>query len=211
MMLFRTLFNGLGGLRKRKYYREDRVDFYRNKNALIAKASINDIITRNSYDVFLSKKHINFYGIAFGTSLKACKKKMGKPNFEVKKGSALEGQNTIFYRLRIANVKCVLQLHFFNDQFFFGQLSLKHNTGYFSGELINIVREKYGLPEAKYFELITDEHDNKIEFIEGMAPCIRYTTGDQKLLAEIRTALHSAQTKQRSRRLKQNEMLLELV
>lgn len=211
MMLLRLFSPSLGRFKRRKMYREDKADFYRNKNALVAKSVINNAISRTSSSVFKTQKRINFYGIAFGSTLKACKKKMGKPNYHIKKTNVLEGQQILFYRLRIAKVKCVLQLHFFNDQFFFGQLSLKHNTGYISDDLVKIVREKYGLPDNKDFELIEDDKQNQIEFLEGMAPCIRYTSGDEPLLAEIRTALYSAHRKHKIKQVRQEEMLLDLV
>lgn len=211
-MLFRTLFKSIKSPKKRKHYKESRREFYKNKNALVTKSSVYDLVTRDTEGAFETRKEINFYSIPFGTTLKDCKSKMGKPNFEVKKGKALNSQSTIFYRLQISDIKCILQLHFFNDKFFFGQVSSKYNTGHFSEELLNILREKYKLPKSKLFEVITDEFSNKIEIIEGMAPCIRYTTGNQTILTEIREALFvPPEPKKRPKQERQNKLLLDLV
>lgn len=212
----RTLINPdfpwVFGSKKRRLYRQSRVDFYEGRNALASTSSFNNILTSNTIDASLSTdKRIKFYGLYFGQSLKETIKKLGKPNYKDKRSLVLKNQVTIYYRLTIKEVKCILQMHFYKDEFFFGKMEIRSSNPTVKRDIGELVCQKYGITEKDWTGSIFDNDGNKVLIKQNMIPNVCYITGDKTLIAALKMELNLIEQPKKYRRSGQTELLLDMV
>ncbi|MBO3698135.1 hypothetical protein [Roseivirga sp. E12] len=201
----------LFGSKKRKLYKQSRADFYEGRNALVSHASFDSILNLNHLESLNTEKGIQFYGLSFGQSFKETIKRLGKPNYIDNRKLALKHQKTIYYRLTIKEERCVLQMHFHKDRFFFGKMEIKGNNPVAKRDIGQLVCQKYGIAEQDWTGSIIDASNNKILIKENIIPNVCYISGDKALLNEIRVELNSILNAKKYRQVGQSELLLDMV
>lgn len=205
-------FQWVFGSKKRRLYRQSRLDFYEGRNALTSTASFHKILNSNNLDASLStEKCIKFYGLYFGQSLKETIKKLGKPNYKDKRTLVLKNQVTIYYRLTIKEVKCILQMHFYKDQFFFGKMEIRNSNPSVKRDIGELVCQKYGVNEKDWTGSIFDDDGNKVLIKQNIIPNVCYITGDKTLTAALKMELNLIEQPKKYRRREQTELLLDMV
>ena len=210
--LFSSEFSWGFSSKKRRRHHQSRVDFYEGRNALVSKTSFESIFNSHNLDTALStNKSIRFFGIRFGQSLKEAIKKLGKPNYKDQRPLSLKQHNTIYYRLTIKEVKCILQLHFYQDSFFFGKMEIRSSNPQIKRDIAELVCQKYGVSEKNWIGSIFDENGHKINIKQNIIPSVSYVTGDQEIIVAIKTELAAVKTQKRYGRLAQAELLLDMV
>lgn len=201
----------LFGSKKRRLYKQSRADFYEGRNALVSCASFDSILNLNHLESLGTEKGIQFYGLSFGQSVKATIQKLGKPNYVDNRKLALKNQKTIYYRLTIKEERCILQMHYYKDQFFFGKMEIKGNNPVAKRDIGQLVCQKYGISQQDWTGSIIDSNQNKILIKENIVPNVCYISGDKDLLNEIRVELTSILNAKKYRQVGQSELLLDMV
>ena len=156
---------------------------------MINTASLLNIINQDNINSSCSIYDIAVDNIDFGVSSKQLLKIKGKPNFIQKKGLVSENIKTLFYRELIKGVKCIIQFHFYNDQFFYGHMELRHDKCGFKEEVEELIKAKYGIDEIRNGSII-DQSGNQIFFKNDITPSLSYLTGDSTIKACIRKELN---------------------
>ncbi len=124
---------------------------------------------------------------------------------------ALKHQKTIYYRLTIKEERCILQMHYYKDQFFFGKMEIKGNDPVAKRAIGQLVCQKYNIAQQDWTGSIIDSNHNKILIKENMVANVCYITGDKVLMNEIRSELKSILLSKKYRQIGQSELLLDLV
>ncbi|OEJ99857.1 hypothetical protein [Roseivirga misakiensis] len=210
--LFSSDFQWSLSSKKRRRYQQSRIDFYEGRNALVSRSSFSVLF--NSHDATPSRdteKPIRFFGLEFGQSVKETIKKLGKPNYKDKRTLCLDKHTTIYYRLMIKQVKCILQMHYYQDQFFFGKMEIRSSNPQTKRDISALVCQKYGISENDWTGAIIDQNSNKVHIKQNMVPSVIYVTGNQFLLNRIKLELVPVQSTKRYSRLEQSELLLDMV
>ncbi|MFY0591046.1 hypothetical protein [Roseivirga sp.] len=198
--------------KKRKRYHQSRVDFYEGRNALVSSSSFSKLFNTYNIDTTLkTDKPIRFFGLEFGQTLKETIKKLGKPNYKDKRTFCLNKHATIYYRLSIKEVKCILQIHFYQDQFFFGKMEIRSSNPQAKRDIGALVCQKYGISEKDWIGSIADEQGNNIEIKQNIVPSVTYLTGNKELIKSIKQELAPVKKPKRYSRLEQTELLLDMV
>ncbi|MBI2966272.1 MAG: hypothetical protein HYY40_00460 [Bacteroidetes bacterium] len=136
----------------------------------------------------LTSCEIKFRNLHFGTGKKEITREIGKPRFEIERGSQGFKYHILFYKDNIKNIRFLLQLHLINDEFFFGCNTFK-----------NLEYTKFGLVKSALFQKYTDivntgagtQHSladgrgNLIYFEENVLLRICYITGDKNILKTL--------------------------
>lgn len=172
-------------------YNVSRSDFYEGENYLANQSRLLNLTNnlRNNNEIN-TEKNIKFYGVNFGESVKSVLRHLGKPNYISRKKSVLKNHKILFYRIMLKNVKCILQFHFLDDQFFLGVIEVKNNQEHVQKEISNLVREKYAISNTDWVGTIKDNSDNTIDIQEGMIQRMTYLSGDSVLRSEIRAQVN---------------------
>lgn len=198
--------------RKKKYrYLQSRESFYESRNYLASPGRLSSFIDRTSTNDLEAKKPIRFYGLEFGTSMKVTLDHLGKPNYMSKKSALLKKHVTIYYRITIAQVKCILQLHFLQDQFFLGLIEIRNATQEMKQEVMRLIKRKYNVDDDQWRGSICDADNHQIELKDDIVPYIVYKSGHEKINESIAVQLASI-TKVRQRYYeKRSDLFLEMI
>ena len=176
-------------LKKSRLYKQSKKDFYTGKNLLTSSSSFGQIFKNHRLESQQANKSIKFYGLEFGSSTKTCRKRLGKPNYIERESSVMGGLKAYFYRLRMKGIRCILQIHFYQDQFFFGQMEIREGNTALKNDINKLLCEKYGIETGVWHGTIADKDNNQLIIKEDTVPNITYVTGDQVLLQDIRQSL----------------------
>ncbi len=172
-----------------RLYKQSKKEFYEGRNLLTTSSSFSQVFTNNRLESQESNKEIKFYGLAFGSSTKDCKKRLGKPNYIDSRSPVIRGLKTFFYRLHIKGIKCILQVHFYQDQFFFGQMEIREGNTAVKNEIARLLCQKYEIESEVWHGTIIDSSQNQLIIKEDIVPSIAYITGDQFVLDSIKKSL----------------------
>ncbi len=197
--------------KKRRLYRQSRTDFYEGKNALSSHNTFISILNKTHLDALSTEKKIQFYGLTFGQSVKSTVQKLGKPNYTDKRKLVSKNQKTIYYRLLIKEVKCVLQMHFYKDQFFFGRMEIRGGNSSIKKDIGQLVCKKYGISQEGWTGSIVDIEKNIVTINDNFIPSMSYITGNKKLLDEIRRELTRSEKLKEYKQSGQTELLLDMI
>ncbi len=86
-------------------------------------------------------------------------------------------------------MKCILQVHFYQDQFFFGQMEIREGNVEVKKQIGQLLCQKYEIESDHWQGAIVDTQSNQLLIKEDIVPSITYLTGDQRVLEEIKTTL----------------------
>ena len=193
-----TVFNWLRitPLSKRvKAYGQTKKDFYESRIYLQNLEKLNHIFNRDLRGALRTDKEITFYGIKFGYSCKETSRKLGKPNYRVSENRILNDHQIFFYRLKIATVNCILQMHFLNDSFFLGVIEMRTGKIELKNRLFELIQRKYQIESPIGGELIADNLGNTIYVKEDVVPFVTYSSGDSSLRTQLVNATIPVNTK----------------
>ncbi|MEC7753993.1 MULTISPECIES: hypothetical protein [Roseivirga] len=191
---FLSLF---GSRKRRKLYYLGKEDFYQSRNALNVSSAFN-FHSRDTNQSYSTEKHIRFYGVEFGKTQKEIRRLFGKPNFAQKKGLPLDTQITLFYKLNVKGIKCILQMHLYRDQLFFAQIQLTDSNAQIKKVFLELFRMKYKVNELDWNNNLKDADDNRIALQDDIVPKASYFTGNKALWQEIRSELSSKEEAENS-------------
>ncbi len=197
--------------RKKRLYLQSRESFYESKNYLTSYGRLSSLIHKSSANTLATEKTIKFYGLEFGVSLKKAIKHLGKPNFAGKGRHLLRKHRVIYYRITIAGVKCLLQLHFLHDQFFLGLIELRSSGNEIKRDVSQLIKRKYGLTDENWTGQIRDNSGNQIELKNDIIPYIVYCWGDYDNKESISLQLDEWQLKKQRYYDKKSDLLLEMI
>lgn len=200
----------VAGSRKKRLYRQSKVDFYQSRNVLSTIAAFDPLLNLNHLDSYSTEKEIRFYGLPFGTSYKEAIRKLGRPNYVEKSNLPNKYQRAIFYRIRIKEVNCILQMHFFTDQFFFGQIEIRDISEKRKREIAQLLCKKYSVDDENWTGEIVDKSGNTISIRHNMIPSVSYLTGDQQLMRNIKVEVQ-AERKKKYKTAQEPQWLLDMV
>lgn len=175
--------------RQSKLYKQSKKEFYEGRNLLTSSTSFSQLFVNHKLESQPTPKNIKFYGLEFGEKTKECRKKLGKPNFIDSRTFVTKGLKTYFYRLQIKGVKCILQVHFYQDQFFYGQMEIREGNLEVKKQISQLLCQKYDIESEHWQGAIVDQEENQLLIKEDIIPSISYLTGDQQILGEIKKAL----------------------
>lgn len=198
-------------VKKSRYYSETREDFYEARNVLSNIEGFQRLLQPVSQGTCKTQTVIRCYGLSFGVSLKESMASLGKPNFISKKSSFLPDHQILFYKVRISQVKCILQLHFFQDQFFLGVIELRSDRKDFKNRVTDILRKKYSIPKNTWTGTLSDPYENTIEMKANMVPHIVYRFGDKRLNQQLRLQLADNTALLRKQADRELDFLLDVV
>lgn len=196
--------------RNRKLYYLGKEDFYQTRNALNVASSFNfhkDVYQENHG----TTKDIRFYGLSFGKSKKEVTRVFGKPNFVQKKGLPLSSQITLFYKFSVKGMKCILQLHLYNDKLFFCQIQLRNADNNIREGFLNLFRTKYQAPSLNWNETIEDEVGSKIALKDDVVPKVNFFSNDKELWKEIKHELNEQASKTQNEIYNKHEIALKWI
>ena len=179
-----TLLAMFSGNKRRKLYYLGKDDFYQSRNVLHSPTSFNfhrEVYNNNH----TTSKPIRFYGNAFGSSLKDITKVFGRPNYKQRNNLPLSTQTTVFYKLNIRGIKCILQMHLYNGQMFFAQIQLRDLNDRLKDQFVELFKMKYGLTDLKWNETIEDQNHCKIALKDDVVPKASFFSGDQEIWESI--------------------------
>lgn len=197
--------------RKRNRYLQNRESFYEGRNYLSTEERLRNLVSDTSTNQISTQKPIKFYGLGFGTSLKEATNHLGKPNYTSKNGSLLSKHKTIYYRISIANVKCILQLHFLHDQFFLGLIEIRTFGREFKKEVSGLIRKKYNIDNEGWEGKIVDKDRHIIELKNDIVPYIIYQSGDTEIRDYIRLQLDEKSFYKQKNYDKRSDLILEMI
>jgi hypothetical protein len=192
-------------------YKSSRRDFYEGRNFLGQQGRINTIIQSTNLSLLDIEKPIKFYGLVFGTQYKAAIKHLGKPNYISNEKLVITDIKTIFYRITISGVKCILQLHFYEKQFFLGVIEMTNSFINQENGISKLVRDKYGITDSNWEGLIQDIDKNTIELNTGLVQRIIYTSGNPEVRSRIKTQIDTLEAKKRKYTLVRNKLILDMI
>lgn len=122
---------------------------------------------------------ILFEQLEFGDSESKCISINGKPNFISKDFRGLSGHTIFAYRSFLLGNQALSQLHFINNEFFFGALTISANDSNTSSAVNRLLSEKYfggrGLDQALNY--IVDRGRNKIIYENYVNITLKYISG----------------------------------
>lgn len=197
--------------RKRNRYLQSRESFYEGRNYLSNVERLKGLVSGTSANQIVTRKTIKFYGLDFGASLKEAIGHLGKPNYTSKKSSLLSRHKTIYYRINIAKVKCILQLHFLHDQFFLGLIEVRSFGLEFKKEVADLVRKKYKIDNENWEGKIVDDTRHKIELKNNIVPYIVYQSGHAEIRERIRLQLDEKILDKQKHYDKRSDLILEMI
>jgi hypothetical protein len=192
-------------------YRRSRRDFYEGKNYLSHHERIKTIIQSTSSRLLNIEKPIKFYGLEFGSTYKEAIRHLGKPNYVTQGKMPVKDLKSIFYRLNVSGVKCILQLHFLEKKFFLGVIEISNSIVGQENEISNLVRDKYEIADYNWLGLIQDEGANTIELCEGMIKRIIYTSGDPSFKEKLKEQLDKFKNKRQKHEHHRNKLILDMI
>lgn len=197
---------------KKKYrYLQSRESFYEGRNFLSSYSRLSSIVKYTSTNDLDTKKSIKFYGLDFGISMKKAIGHLGKPNYVSKHSTLLRKHKAIYYRINIAQVKCILQLHFLNDQFFLGLIEIRSSDEQVKNEVTSLISRKYGMEDGRWNGSIKDASDNRIELKDDIVPYIVYLSGDEQIRESIQLQMAQQSKKKLKYYEKRSDLLLEMI
>lgn len=197
--------------RKRNRYLQSRESFYEGRNYLSNYGRLQSLVNGTSTNQISTKKNIKFYGLNFGASLKQAKSHLGKPNYSSKKSSLLTKHKAVYYRITIAKVKCILQLHFLHDQFFLGLIEIRNSNEEFKREVAELIRKKYGIDNESWVGKIVDGAHHKIELKNDIVPYIVYQSGNQDTKEIIQFQIAQTNLSKQKHYDKRSDLILEMI
>lgn len=208
-----SLFGGLFIFRnKGQRYKVSKSDFYEGKNFLANQSRLLNLTKnlRNTNEVS-TDKDIRFYGINFGQSVKDAIQHLGKPNYISRKKSALKNHKTLFYRITVCNVNCILQFHFLKDKFFLGVIEVKNTSVKIHKEITDLVRKKYHVEQEDWVGILKDRLNNTLEIKEGMIQRMTYLTGNQEVRDEIQLQVEKIHVLKEKHGQLNHDMILKMI
>ena len=170
-----------------------REDFYQSRNVLNVSSSFNfhkDEYFKNHS----TSKEIKFYGVSFGKSEKEIKRIFGKPNFLQKKGLPLDSQVTLFYKLNIKGIKCILQMHLYENELFFAQIQVRDANPELRDIFLNLFKLKYKVDDLGWNETIKDNSGSRIALKDDIVPKASFFTHDINVWKKIDDEPHHKAT-----------------
>ena len=180
--------------RKRRSYYLGKEDFYQSRNALNVSSAFSfhqeEYVRDNP-----TNREIKFYGVSFGKSEKEIKKLFGTPNFRQKKSLPLDSQITLFYKLNIKGIKCILQMHLYNDELFFAQIQLRDANTELRDIFLSLFKLKYGIESLCWNETIQDESGSRIALKDDIVPKASFFTHDRSIWKKIDAEFHELAAK----------------
>jgi len=180
--------------RKRRSYYLGKEDFYQSRNALNVSSSFSfhreQYIKNNP-----TNKEIKFYGVSFGKSEREIKRIFGTPNYRQKKYLPLASQITLFYKLNIKGIKCILQMHLYEDQLFFAQIQLRDASAELRSVFLGLFRLKYGIEGLSWNETIQDESGSRVALMDDIVPKASFFTHDRAVWKKIDEEFHELAAK----------------
>lgn len=197
--------------KKKSRYLQSRESFYESRNFLSTYSRVSSIVQDTSTNSLTTDKTIKFYGLDFGVSIKKAMEHLGKPNYVSKANTLLRKHKTIFYRISIAQVKCILQLHFVQDQFFLGLIEIRSTEKEVKREVTQLIKQKYGIDQEQWTGAIYDGDKHQIELKNDIVPYIVYKSGDADLKESIRFQLAQNHAKKQKYYDKRSDLLLEMI
>ena len=197
--------------KKKSRYLQSRESFYESRNFLSNFSRLSGIVQNTSTNSLSTDKAIKFYGLEFGVSARQAIDHLGKPNYVSKNSSLLKRHKALFYRITIAQVKCILQLHFVHDQFFLGLIEIRSTEKAVKREVAQLVKQKYGIEQAQWTGVINDQHQHQIELKNDIIPYIVYKSGNQDVKDIIRFQMAQINDKKQKYYDKRSDLLLEMI
>lgn len=209
-LLNRLLLPKQIGFKKNRLYHQSRVDFYEGRNSLSRLTSLKNLVASDQLNIANSTEQIRILDIPFGADRKQIQKLKGNPNYFQKNKQALVEIDTIFYREKLFGVTCIIQLHLFNNQLFFGNIELRNNQPGFGEDIEKLIKDKYGV-DCLINDSIVDQNGNQIHFKNGMIPNIGYLSGDKTMRTKLLKAINKLESKQNKKTFYQESKLLDLI
>lgn len=193
-------------------YRVNRRDFYEGRNYLSNQSRLLNLFDNlRTPQEFRTEKNIRFYGFNFGRSRKAAIKHLGRPNYCFAKKSLLNNHCVLFYRVTLNKVKCVLQLHFIDDEFFLGIIETRSTGQAVQREIASLIRQKYKVSDSQWTGKIIDASNHSIEMTDGMIQRIIYLSGFTEHKQKIQAQIEKIKKIRQDHGMLRHEMILEMI
>ena len=197
--------------KRRNRYLQNRESFYEGRNYLSNYERLKSLVSGTATDQISTKKHIKFYGLDFGATLKEATNHLGKPNYIGKKSSIISKHKTIYYRITISEVKCILQLHFLQDKFFLGLIEIRRASEEFKREVTDLIRKKYSIDNDNWVGKIVDDRMHKIELKDDIVPYIVYQSGHVAVKESIKVEMDDMIDSKQKFYDKRSDLILEMI
>jgi len=157
-----------------------RQEFYLSNFAPYTIDKIAKLITDEGDQYLYTSQSILFEQLKFGSSQNQCFNLNGKPNFIAKQFNHVDGHDIYAYKSFFLGSIAISQLHFINDQFVFGVMTIMNNDKMLDNAIIKLLYEKYliKVDDTHRLKSICDTDRNKILFGNLMYISLKYISGN---------------------------------
>jgi len=196
---------------QRGNYGQTKRDFYESRIYLQNLDKLANLFKSVRPTDLYTEKAISFYGINFGYSIKDTTNKLGKPNYRTTEKRLFNDHRIIFYRLKISNVNCILQLHFIDDTFFLGAIEMRTGNKELREGLFDLIKQKYEIKEAVVNNFVQDSSGSQIHVREDVIPYVIYTTGNSEIKEILLSSAKQPVEKMNRNQVYKGSLLLDVI
>lgn len=172
-------------LSKSVTYRQGRSDYYKALNTMSSIASL-EALKKMKFSVHQQLLvPIRCFGIIFDASEKQIRQKLGKPNFRQQQVLHIPTLTTLFYKLKIQGIRCVLEIHLYQNAVFCLQLLMKGGSSKEKNLFLNSLARLYQQESIEWGNTFLGQKGNILNCENDVMPRITYLTGNQQCLDKI--------------------------
>ena len=203
-----TSLNHLGSFFIRKKgatYQQGRSEYYKVLNVLSSNASVESLKQiKFSAEKSLSVP-IRCFGVVFEATEKEIRKKLGKANYRQQRVLGLPQLTTLFYKLKIKGIRCILEIHLYKKNVFCLHLLMKNGSQDERNEFLNSLARLYKTNKIDWGDKVIGKNGNVLYCQNDVTPRLTFLTGNKNYLESI-----SADMKPKERESKSGYTLRQL-
>lgn len=202
MVFFKNLIKHKTTYYKNYYYRnsflsynfKDRFDLFKN------------------IETYKTTQSILFKGkVPFDINLSTVVKILGRPHF-VHNEESINQYLTIYYKNKLNNIKNKSQLHFFDNQFFYGIQIFPYLTKSQQEEFSELLRIKYQYPSNVNYPIALIDHQQSLLMISvNFGLTLEYITGNTLLVEHVIQALKQLEMNNLTKDKKRRQLIMNSI
>lgn len=180
-----NLFGSFFHKRRGATYQQGRADYYKALNAI---SSIDSIEVLKKIKFSASRRlsvPVRCFGIVFAVNEKQVRQKLGKPNYRQQSVLGIPALTTLFYKLKIKGIRCVLEIHFYQNAVFCLHLLMKGGTSDERNAFLASLARLYQQKNIQWGDLFLGQNKNVLRCENDVMPRITYLSGDPNCLDSI--------------------------
>ena len=183
-----TNLNHLGSFFTRKKgatYQQGRSEYYKVLNVLSSNASVESL-----KQIKFSKEKslpvpIRCYGVVFEATEKEIHKKLGRANYRQQQVLGVPQLTTLFYKLKIKGLRCILEIHLYKGSVFCLHLLMKDGSQDERNEFLNSLAKLYKTNKIDWGDKVIGKNRNELYCQNDVIPKLTFLTSNKNYLENI--------------------------